>query len=64
MTKLAVVLDVSNLQIVERDFPLVCKFCLIDNCDTCEFSPERNALIQELQQGHERTIEQWEKEDS
>ena len=62
MANRIVALDLSSFTLVERSFPETCKFCLKDECHTCQFGPERNALIQELQEEDERTIEKWERD--
>jgi len=60
MTKIA--LDTSTLQIVERDFPEACKFCLKDDCteSKCPFIEERLELEVELLIAAEPTLDKFE----
>lgn len=56
-------IDLSTLQIAERDFPEACKFCLKEDCSKCPFLEERIALEAELLLEAEPTLEKFIKND-
>ncbi len=53
-------IDTTTLEIVERDFPEACKFCLEDDCTDCTFREERLSLQTALLLEEEPTIEKYE----
>jgi hypothetical protein len=58
MAKIAI--DTTVLEIVEREFPEACKFCLKENCSGCPFREERLSLQAALLLEEEPTVEKYE----
>ena len=57
-----IALDTTTLEIVKRDFPEACKFCLEDDCteSKCPFIEDRLELEAELLLNAEPTLDKYE----